>query len=122
MLDFDVRYNIPRNIFLQKWSQVKGNIKSVHSSKAYKKDGIPAQLGEEIEQMLLLLQMLPDVPKGKKSTKKRLTFAQSVEKLIIFSPVMHLIEVFVYVRTHNVQTLTYFRLISILSPMYQYVI
>lgn len=90
LLDFDVRFNTPRNIFLQKWNRVKGNIKSVHSSKVSTQNEIPAQFGEGVEQMLLLLQMLPDVPKGKKTSKKRWTFAESVEKFIVFSPVIHL--------------------------------
>lgn len=90
LLDFDVRFNISRNIFLQKWNQVKGNIKSVHSSKVFQQNEILAQFGVEVEQMLLLLQMLPDVPKGKKSSKKRLNFVESVEKFIVFSPVIHL--------------------------------
>lgn len=90
LLDFDVRFNTPRNIFLQKWNRVKGNIKSVHSSKVSTQNEIPSQFGEEVEQVLLLLQMLPDVPKGRKSSKKRWIFAESVEKFIVFSPVIHL--------------------------------
>lgn len=97
MLDFDIRFNIPRDVFLKKWDEIKGNIKSVHTSKAFQQSEIPAQFGEEIESMLLLLQMLPDVPKGKKSSKKRLTFDESVKKFIVFSPVIYLKNVFVQI-------------------------
>lgn len=90
LLDFDVRFVIPRDTFLKKWDEIKENIKSVHTSKAFKQSNIPAQFGGEIEIMLLLLQMLPDVPKGKKSSNKRLNFDESVAQFIVFSPVIHL--------------------------------
>lgn len=60
----------------------------VHSSNGFDSNEIPAEFGEDIEPMLLLLQMLPDVPKGKKSSKNRLTFVESVKKLVVFSPVI----------------------------------
>lgn len=88
LLDFDIQFSLPRDIFLNKWNKVKGNIKQVHSSNGFDSNEIPAEFGEDIEPMLLLLQMLPDVPKGKKSSKNRLTFVESVKKLVVFSPVI----------------------------------
>lgn len=69
---------------------MRKNIKAVHSSKNLEHDGIPPKFEEEIEQMLLLLQMLPDAPNGTKSNKKRWTFAESVEEFIVFSEVIQL--------------------------------
>lgn len=88
LLDFDDHFNLPRDIFLKKWDEVKGNIKQVHSSNGFDLSEIPAELGEDIEPMLLLLQMLPDAPKGRKSSKKRWTFVESVKKFVVFSPVI----------------------------------
>lgn len=87
MLDFDVRFGIPRDIFLKKWNEIERNIKSVHASKNFDQNEIPTEFGSEIEMMLLLLQMLPDVPKGSKSAEKRWSFAESIKKFVVFSPV-----------------------------------
>lgn len=93
-LDFFVRFKVPSDTFLMKWDEIKGHIKSVHGSKAFQQSQVLAKLGDEIEPILLLLQMLPDVPKGSKSSKKRLTFDESIESFIVFSPVIHLKKVF----------------------------
>lgn len=95
LLDFDVCFNLARDIFLKKWYQIKDNIKSVHGSKGFERNEILAKFGGEIEPMLMLLQMLPDVPKGTKSSKKRSTFEESVNNFIVFLPVIHLTKVFV---------------------------
>lgn len=87
MLEFDIRFDIPRDIFPKKWNEIKGKIKSVHASRTINKNGIPTEFGIEIETMLLLLQMLPNIPKGSKSAKKRWSFAESIKKFIVFSPV-----------------------------------
>lgn len=87
LLDFEIQFKLPGDVFMKKWNAVKDNIKQVHSESGFDSNEIPVELGVDIEPMLLLLQMLPDVPKGKKSSKKRLTFVESVKKLVIFSPV-----------------------------------
>lgn len=110
MLDFDVRFGIPRDIFLKKWNEIERNIKSVHASKNFDQNEIPTEFGSEIEMMLLLLQMLPDVPKGSKSAEKRWSFSESIKKFVVFSPVSEknrLSNLGIIYRTNYVQMLTY---------------
>lgn len=88
LLDFDIRFGIERNIFFNEWNNCKVNVKTalqLHLSN----DNLDYDYEEDVEHILLLLKLLPERQKGRKTAAMRLHFTDAIEKLVVFSKVVY---------------------------------
>lgn len=87
-MDFNIRFDVEQDIFLKKWSQCKENAKHVYELYG-NTVGLATGFDGEVENFLLLLKVLPERQRGRKTTTKRLNFIDSIEKLVVFCKVIH---------------------------------
>lgn len=87
-MDFNHRFDVEPNVFLDSWENYKANIKfayDLHDSM----NEIKNDFNEEIEDFLMLLNLVADRQKGRKTKKIILHSDQLFEKLVVFSKVNH---------------------------------
>lgn len=85
MLDFDQRFGLKSNIFLEGWDKCKEKMKFVYG--LHEKTSLDTDFDEETENFLMLLKLLTERQKGRKTQNIRLLFDKLVEKFVVFSKV-----------------------------------
>lgn len=86
LYDFSLMYEDASDIFMEKWQNVKGSVEHVLKLHGADKD-FSCVFGTEVEQLLMLLKLLPVKQCGRKTASKRSTFIESIDKIIIYKEV-----------------------------------
>lgn len=85
LLDFAQHFSdIDSNAFLDTWSAFGEKLKEVHQQ-SYNSN-IDTEWSDDVENFLILLKLLPKSP-GRKGLATRVSFQNTIRKLIVFSKV-----------------------------------
>lgn len=86
LVDFTLRFGLQPNVFFYSWESCKKNVKTalqMHENT----DDFETGFSEEIDNFLMLLKLLPERQKGRKTTRMRLNFNKMIDRLVAFSKV-----------------------------------
>lgn len=84
--DFNLLHDIDTTTFFEMWLKCKDKIEPALSSYGSSEDFYTA-FDTEVEQLLMLLKLLPLRQHGRTSARNRLNFNQAIEKLVVFCEV-----------------------------------
>lgn len=87
LMDFNLRFGPEANTFLETWNKCKDNIKFVYGLHE-QLNSFVTEFDEETEDFLMLLKLLAERQKGRKTQKTRLHFDKLIDKLVVFSKVI----------------------------------
>lgn len=104
-MDFDLRFGVEPNVFLDAWNTHKANIKFTYGLHE-NLDDFSTEFNEEVENFLMLLKLVAERQKGRKTNNMRLRFGQLMEKLVVFSKVIF--HIFRFGKFSNINFMSYF--------------